>query len=124
MSTRSAQASLVSLQGAQAFGWAAAVAVALGVALSAGADDTMRCRNGRLVNVGMSAAEVSARCGEPRSRTVEDIPVRARLPTGAVVQTGMTRAERWIYQRGQGQFDAQLTFEEDKLVRIDFLTDP
>jgi hypothetical protein len=88
------------------------------------ADDTMRCRNGRLINTGMTAAEITARCGEPRSRAVEEIPVRARLPNGAVVQTGTTRAERWIYERGQGQFDAQLTFEDDKLVRIDMLTEP
>lgn len=102
----------------------AAIGSALAVTLGAGADDTMRCRNGRLINVGMSGAEVSARCGQPQSRTVEEIPVRARLPTGNVVQTGTTRAERWVYARGPGQFDAQLTFEDDKLVRIDFLTEP
>ena len=89
----------------------------------ASADDVVRCRNGRLVNVGMVSAEVVARCGEPRSRTAEEIPVRARLRSGAVIQTGTTKAERWIYERGQGQFDAQLTFEDDKLVRIDLLTE-
>ena len=101
--------------------FAAAVAC---FAFDTSADDTMRCRNGRLVNVGMTAAEITQRCGEPQSRTAEEIPVRARLPSGNVVQTGITRAERWVYQRGQGQFDAQLTFEDDKLVRIDFLTEP
>jgi hypothetical protein len=101
--------------------YGACVAVAAWPAL---ADDTMRCRNGRLINTGMTAAEVSARCGQPQSRAVEEIPVRARLPNGSVVQTGTTQAERWIYQRGQGQFDAQLTFEDDKLVRIDMLTEP
>jgi hypothetical protein len=93
-------------------------------ALEAPADDTMRCRNGRLINTGMATAEVIGRCGEPSTRTVEEIPVRARLPNGNVVQTGTTRAERWIYERGQGQFDAQLTFEDDKLRRIDFLSEP
>ncbi len=88
------------------------------------ADDTLRCRNGRLINVGMTSAEVSSRCGEPKSRTQEEIPVRARTPNGNVIQTGTTIAERWIYQRGQGQFDAQLTFEDGKLVRIDLLTTP
>jgi hypothetical protein len=88
------------------------------------AEDSMRCQNGRLINVGMMAAEISGRCGQPRSRTVEEIPVHARTRTGNVVQTGTTRAERWIYERGQGQFDAQLTFEDDKLVRIDLLTQP
>src|SRR5512134_1670352 len=91
---------------------------------AASAEDTMRCRNGRLINVGMTAAEVSSRCGDPKSRTVEQIPVQARLPTGAVRQTGTTEAERWIYGRGQGQFDAMLTFEDGKLLRIDLLTEP
>jgi len=88
------------------------------------AEDSMQCRNGRLINTGMAAAEVIGRCGEPKSRVVETIPVHARTPNGNVVQTGTTRAERWIYARGQGQFDAQLTFEDDKLRRIDLLTAP
>ncbi|HET7607820.1 MAG TPA: DUF2845 domain-containing protein [Gammaproteobacteria bacterium] len=96
----------------------------LGVAFSASGEDTIRCRNGRLVNVGMTAAEVTSRCGEPTSRTVEEIPVMTRLPTGAVRQTGTTHAERWIYARGQGQFDAMLTFEDGKLRRIDLVTEP
>ena len=92
--------------------------------LGASADDTIRCRNGRLVNVGMTASEVSSRCGDPKSRAVEEIPVLARLPTGAVRQTGTTHAERWIYGRGQGQMDALLTFEDGKLLRIELLTQP
>jgi Protein of unknown function (DUF2845) len=86
------------------------------------AEDSMQCRNGRIVSKGMVAAEVIGRCGQPKSRVVDEIPVHARSPNGNVVQTGTTRAERWIYTRGQGQFDAQLTFEDDKLRRIDFLT--
>jgi hypothetical protein len=101
-----------------------ACAVTGATALGAGADDTIRCRNGRLVNVGMTASEVSSRCGDPKSRTVEEIPVLARLPTGAVRQTGTTHAERWIYGRGQGQMDALLTFEDGKLLRIDLITQP
>ena len=98
--------------------------VAASVSLGATAEDTIRCRNGRLVNVGMTASEVSSRCGNPTSRTVEEIPVLARLPTGAVKQTGTTQAERWIYARGQGQMDAMLTFEDGKLLRIELLTQP
>ena len=102
----------------------ALLAAAALIPVGASAEDTMRCRNGRLVNVGMTAEDVSSRCGEPKSRTVEQIPVQARLPTGAVRQTGTTQIERWIYGRGQGQFDAMLTFEGGKLERIDLLTDP
>jgi hypothetical protein len=94
------------------------------ISFGASAEDTIRCRNGRLINVGMTASEVSGRCGEPKSRTVEEIPVMARLPTGAVRQTGTTHAERWIYGRGQGQMDALLTFEDDKLLRIELITQP
>jgi hypothetical protein len=94
------------------------------ISLGSAAEDSIRCRSGRLVNVGMTAAEVSARCGDPKSRTVEEIPVLARLPTGAVRQTGTTHAERWIYGRGQGQMDAMLTFEDGKLLRIELLGRP
>jgi hypothetical protein len=99
------------------------VAAAL-VSLETRAEDSMQCRNGRIINVGMASAEVIGACGEPKSRMVDEIPVHARSRNGNVVQTGTTRAERWIYARGQGQFDAQLTFEDDKLRRIDFITEP
>ena len=103
----------------------ASLAVAIAsIWFGADADDTMRCRTGRLIDVGMTAAEVTGLCGEPKSRTTEEIPVMARLPSGAVRQTGTTVAERRIYARGQGQFDALLTFEDGKLLRIDILTRP
>jgi hypothetical protein len=102
----------------------AVLAVAIAVAANhASAQRTMRCGNGRLVNVGMVAAEVVARCGEPKTRSSEDLPVRARLPNGAVVQTGTTRVERWTYERGQGEFDGLLRFEDDKLVEIEMLNE-
>jgi hypothetical protein len=105
---------------------AATVTVLAAVSFSfvASGEDSIRCRSGRLVNVGMTASEVTSLCGQPKSRTVEEIPVMARLPTGAVRQTGTTQAERLIYSRGQGQFDALLTFEDGKLRRIDLLTEP
>lgn len=96
-------------------------AAAVATTFDAPADDSVRCRSNRLVNVGMVVAEVIARCGEPKSRSVQDVPVRATTPTGNSVVTGSTRVERWTYERGQGQFDAMLTFEDDKLVRIDLL---
>ena len=100
----------------------AVVAAVFTHAFDAAADDSMRCRSNRLVNVGMVAAEIVARCGEPKSRSVEDVPIRARNLNGAAVVTGTTRVERWTYDRGQGQFDAVLSFEDGKLVRIDLLT--
>ena len=94
------------------------------VSLETRAEDSMQCRNGRIINKGMASAEVIDACGQPKSRMIDEIPVQARSRNGNVVQTGTTHAERWIYARGQGQFDAQLTFEDDKLVRIDLLTQP
>ena len=108
----------------RAFALPSLVVAVASISFGADADDTMRCRTGRIIDVGMTAAEVSSRCGEPKSRTSEEIPVMARLATGAVRQTGTTIAERWIYGRGQGQFDAMLTFEDGKLLRIDILTRP
>jgi hypothetical protein len=100
------------------------VALAAWATFGAGAEDNLRCRNGKLVQVGMVAAEVKARCGEPTARDVEDVPVRARTPNGNVIVTGTTRLERWTYDRGPGQFDAVLSFDSDKLVSIDLLTGP
>jgi hypothetical protein len=100
----------------------ALTAAAVVTTFDAAAEDVIRCRSGRLVNVGMVGAEVSARCGEPKSRSAEDVPVRARTRNGNVIVTASARVERWTYERGQGQFDAVLTFEDDKLVRIDLLT--
>ena len=57
------------------------------ISLGASADDTIRCRNGRLVNVGMTASEVSSRCGDPKSRTVEEIPVLARQIVPRAIRT-------------------------------------
>ena len=92
------------------------------VSLDARADDSTRCRSGRLVNVGMVAAEIVARCGEPKSRDGEDVPIRVRTAAGGTAVIGTTRVERWLYERGQGQFDALFTFEDDKLVDIEILT--
>jgi hypothetical protein len=90
------------------------------------ADDTLRCRNGRLIHVGMVDAVVIGRCGEPKSRTIGEAPVLARNPArGTVAATGeVIRTERWIYERGRGQFDAMLTFENGKLQSIELLTEP
>ena len=98
-----------------------AAILAIAVAHHAAAEDTMRCANGRLVNVGMVDAEVAARCGQPKNRTATDQPVRTRGAGGGSIVVGTVRAERWTYERGQGQFDALLSFEDGKLVSIELL---
>ncbi len=98
--------------------------VAASAPFEAHAERTIRCRTNKLVNVGMRDAEVIGLCGEPKSRSVQEEPImRRNRRTNTVAPTGdFTRTERWIIDRGQGQFDAQLTFEDGELVRIDLLT--
>jgi hypothetical protein len=95
--------------------------LAASLAHDAAAVDSIRCRSGRLVDVGMVDAEVIARCGEPKSRTSQDVPVRSQGAARGAVVTATTRVERWTYDRGQGTFDAILTFEDGELVSIELL---
>jgi hypothetical protein len=92
---------------------------ALALAAAASADEAMRCAGGAIVNVGMIADQVLAKCGEPKSRQVEEVPIRQRTRSGGVNTTGVTYIERWTYDRGYGQFPALLTFEEGKLKAIE-----
>jgi hypothetical protein len=97
-------------------------ATALALSASAAvADDTLRCGNA-IIDVGMVAEQVIDRCGEPKSKAVEDVPVRQRTKSGGVNTIGTTRVERWTYDRGYGQFPALLTFEAGKLKSIELLT--
>jgi hypothetical protein len=97
-----------------------AIASVLAAGLSASADDVMRC-GAAIVDIGMVAAQVVAKCGEPQSREVDSAPVKRRGVTGAVNTTGSTRIERWTYDRGYGQFPALLTFEKGRLKSIELL---
>jgi|SRR5690606_38210107 len=96
-------------------------AVGAAVAMRAAADDSLVCGNS-LVTVGMVESEVVARCGEPRSKQIEDIPIRVRRLNGTVGDAGIQHIERWTYDRGYGKFPALLTFEEGKLRSIELLT--
>ena len=103
-------------------GFAVSTALAvLSAAVAARADDVMRC-NAAIVNVGMVAPEVVAKCGEPKSKEVSDVPIRVRLANGTMATPGSVRVERWTYDRGYGQFPALLTFEDGKLKSIQLLT--
>jgi uncharacterized protein DUF2845 len=95
-------------------------AVAFTIAGAATADDSLRCGN-TLVTLGMVADQVLAKCGEPQSKSTEEVPVKARARTGAVNTVGSTRIERWTYDRGYGQLPALLTFEHGKLKSIELL---
>jgi Protein of unknown function (DUF2845) len=101
----------------------AAMLLALVAQPAARADDTMRCGS-VLINIGMVAPQVAAKCGMPKDKNVTEIPRRVRTPKGTVATIGTVRVERWTYDRGYGQFPAVLTFEEGKLKSIEMLTRP
>ena len=94
--------------------------IALAIAGVATADDSLRC-GPSLVTLDMVMSQVLAKCGEPQSKSTEEVPVKARARTGAVNTVGTTRIERWTYDRGYGQSFALLTFEHGKLKRIELL---
>jgi hypothetical protein len=94
------------------------VVFAAAAALPAHAE-TLRCGNS-LIAEGVMMAEVMQKCGEPDSRTQVSEPIRARYPNGNSYVVGTTTQELWHYQRRNGQFPADLTFEGGVLKRIDF----
>jgi hypothetical protein len=93
---------------------------ACAVAWSAAADNSLRCGNS-LVTLDMVMDEVLAKCGEPQSKSTEEIPVKARTRSGGVNTVGSTLIERWTYDRGYGQLPALLTFDQGKLKSIELL---
>src|SRR6185503_11941029 len=97
--------------------WAAFAAFAP----AANADDSLMCRNS-IVTVGMTPAEVLDKCGAPKDKTAETLPVYARTPAGGRVQTSTYTVERWTYERGYGRLPAVFTFEDGKLKSIELVT--
>jgi hypothetical protein len=77
----------------------------------AAADDTFRCGN-RLVEPGMTRAEVLELCGEPTSKTTEVQDVRS----GTRV-VGKTEVQRWTYESYSAT--RVLVFDQDTLKAIE-----
>lgn len=76
----------------------------------AGPDGTFRCGS-KLIERGMTQAEVLAQCGEPTTKTVETQDVRS----GPQV-VGTTQVSRWTYESYSATH--VLLFDGDKLVSI------
>ena len=87
---------------------------------AADARNVLRC-SGSIVDTGMTVPEVLAKCGEPESREVASVPIRARGVQGATYVVGTATLEHWTYQRRPGQFPAYLTFDQGRLRSIEFL---
>lgn len=97
------------------------LAILLFYAAAADAYGSLRCK-GRLIDVGDSAADVLALCGEPARRIVTRVPIRAGVVTGFTRFAGFTTSEQWIYDRGWGKFPAVLYFDDGVIRRIDHLS--
>lgn len=78
--------------------------------------ETLRCGS-KIVDVGMSMAEVQKYCGNPSSKSVEEHDVRAG---NRVV--GTTQLHTWRYNRSSGQKTAVLEFDKEKLMSIKYVS--
>ncbi len=88
---------------------------------AADAYGSLRCQ-GKIIDPGVTMAQVLAMCGSPKTRIIEEVPVRARVASGFSRFIGFTTTEQWVYDRGWGRFPAVLTFHDGKLRRIDYLS--
>lgn len=77
----------------------------------AAADNTLSCGS-KLIETGMTAAEVLKHCGEPASRKVEDQAVHSG---NRIV--GTTQFQIWSYERSGAT--RVLKFDQDKLMSIE-----
>jgi len=78
--------------------------------------ETLRCGS-KIVDVGMSMAEVQKYCGNPSSKRIEEQDVRAG---NRVV--GTTELHIWRYNRSSGQNTAVLEFDMEKLMSITYVS--
>jgi len=88
---------------------------------AADAYGSLRCQ-GKIIKPGATMAQIQALCGSPKSRIVEEVPVRARTIRGFSRFIGITTTEQWVYDRGWGKFPAVLHFHDGKLRRIEYLS--
>lgn len=86
----------------------------LGICTSPAFAETLRCGS-KIVDTGMSMAEVKKHCGQPSSTKVEEQDVRSG---NRVV--GTTQLHIWRYNRMSGQDAAVLEFDQDKLMSIKY----
>ncbi len=87
---------------------------------AADAYGSLRCK-GKIISPGDTMTRIIALCGPPRTRIIEEVPVRSRVATGFSRFSGIILAERWVYDRGWGKFPAVLRFQDGTLKRIEYL---
>jgi hypothetical protein len=77
--------------------------------------ESLRCGS-KIVDIGMSMAQVEKFCGKPSSTRTEQHDVHAG---NRVV--GTTQLHNWTYDRASGQNAAVLEFDQEKLLSITFV---
>lgn len=80
--------------------------------------DSMKCGT-KLVSPGDSKAKVLIRCGEPMFKEVVGETTVHRKFFGFTIKSSTVIVEKWTYNLGYGKFLRILTFEGDRLVRIE-----
>jgi len=96
------------------------VAMVMMLATGAAGADTLTCRNGKILQPGMSVHEAISKCGEPTSKDVKWEDTRAVNGAGYSIKTGQRKVETWRYDRGSQKPAAVLVIEEGKIVTIKF----
>ena len=94
--------------------------IAGALAANAAFADTLVCRNGKIVEPGMTVNEVIDKCGAPTSKETKTEDVRAKGPQGGSVKVGEALTEFWRYERGTQKPAAVLTVRDGKVVSITF----
>ncbi|HSG64642.1 MAG TPA: DUF2845 domain-containing protein [Gammaproteobacteria bacterium] len=98
--------------------WLAALWLAAGVAHAQ--PDTFWCGS-QLVREGMTAVEISRRCGEPDTVQVIEEPIFARNANGSTRQIGVTMVEIWTYNRGSGRFPARIRVADGVATEVELI---
>jgi hypothetical protein len=94
--------------------------LALALATGAAHADTLVCRNGRILQPGMTAVDALAKCGAPDSKDIREEDVRAVNQNGYSVKVGKVITETWRYDRGRQKPAALVVVREGKIISIDF----
>ena len=92
----------------------------LGYCGAADAYGSLRCQ-GKIIDPGVTMAQVLEMCGSPKTRIIEEVPVRTRVASVFSRFVGITTTEQWVYDRGWGRFPAVLWFQDGNLKRIEYL---
>ncbi len=73
---------------------------ALLLSATALADETFRCGQW-IITADLSLSELQGKCGEPTSKTHEEVEVRGKVGTGSVSR-GTSVVEKWTYVLSSG----------------------